>query len=1337
MFQIVNNNTKNDVFSLWNVGSLQESSFVSRNPAEGLYVTHVLEECPFLQSNFGNFVEIGTNKTFSVFLRTNLQPTGQKGNRSENGGVISGVSMAFRGHLKFGPLRFQDVDIRLLAQQSNTSSMLPEKADSGIELKGIYRDNVPKLGMFKTTPLYLRLYIARKQNGSSWGSFQSVVKILGFEKQVNVSFSENGLNFNASGMLHGLYDAQMRCHSCLASWEDQRFAAIGEFGDKSGGLIEALYKVLLGYGTQVLNRATRRVTAFKLREERAKKRVQNILNFTETKRCEMNKAEGEYMAAEKNLKAAELSLKNLERNVSGRLTRLGLQLAELCHVKECSDVCREGVVCRKCDYEVAGKSKETCLDSCYKTEQRRIPLNVSSTLCEKHDCKRIYLKSALLKSYFENTIANITKKVFSFGIKSSNSPSNGYPTLTDVESSYYAQGNSNEDVCTSRNIPRNVYGPVLSNPFEDFGMPSGFHGKKMCRKDRRNGYWDCRVRSEKCSQARFEYENYQKRYTCERSCEVHVTTEIIPKSCCSTVPCAFSIVDVTCVAENVLCSKARSDALKKVVHSPNSSAEVLEKLESARNNVSYWKITKRRADARLLSSSNSLNISQEAVRNLIKAYNITVESRENISKILARPLRLNELLDDSLKSVVKIKGIRFNVKIAEEDGPTVLPVQVTFNLNGSQQELSAVIDFKNLNTSLKSIAKGILNVYMGRALTGNIRRKRSTEESRNLFAVDTSNETVHHTISSLQKYHKLCSEFTNFERSLYEMIMSLYNLTSETKQLINKAVKTNTSEQFNASSVLERWRINETIAAGFGQDVSKNVCLSSLENDRVLAGALRLENEAIKDGFEPLHLTSELLFRNWYSAMENIFGVLIKNCSGFGDCVAFILDNLFEMHEEADVPGADVVQQKIAEVQTMLFNLIQSLDLSIVDAAEISSNILRILNDIKKVKSFCARSPNITKHPEPFTEMGVARTLVQVCNATGDALVYKWRFNRDLLDDQTTNVLLIRNITVSHGGNYTCEVSNHISKEISTPALVVVHPSPSIIVQPMDSLSVVLFSNDSLICKAQSSDDHIVYQWRFKSLNSTTFLRLPNETFPHLKFSPMKAQLEGWYFCNVSNTYGFSISKTSFVKALRSSIPLSTSVMSLSATSKPIGNATVFRRSTQGQGNSHIYSQMLHFLSVVSGHVSNATNPQIKDLRLVNCASIKSAQTRARTIAETCRWKFDYVGGNTTTGSISANKTFQMSAENVIDSARDVQRVAERMLNETNNGVLSFTTGNKKYILEPYSFTVEKFSLTCGPGQQLIQENFRCGKNYVFPFPSNSDPFSSFPLIFSVLFLLL
>ena len=77
-----------------------------------------------------------------------------------------------------------------------------------------------------------------------------------------------------------------------------------------------------------------------------------------------------------------------------------------------------------------------------------------------------------------------------------------------------------------------------------------------------------------------------------------------------------------------------------------------------------------------------------------------------------------------------------------------------------------------------------------------------------------------------------------------------------------------------------------------------------------------------------------------------------------------------------------------------------------------------------------------------------------------------------------------------------------------------------------------------------------------------------------------------------------------------------------------------------------------------------------------------------------------------------------MSAENVIDSARDVQRVAERMLNATNNGVLSFTTDNKKYILEPYSFTVEKFSLMCGPGQELIQENFRCGKNHVFPFLS-------------------
>ena len=1250
-----------------------------------------------------NFVECSSNRTLSAVFYTKLQ-SNKKSNQSESGDKINGVSIAFRGNLKFGPLRFDDVNIELRMQNTELS------------IKGDYREITPKhSGIFKSAPLEPQLYISRVESGSSMGSFQSLVNFLGIEKRVNVSFSRNGLTFNVSGKLHGLYDAFIRFDSPLTSWESQTFVAAGEFVKKSDGLVEALDKALHAFGVDVFNRATRRVASFKLRKERAYTRLENTLAFEKTRRQEMDKAREDFMTAERRLEAAKKVLKNLEGNVSARLKNLTSQLNKFCHMKQCSDVCRKGMVCRNCNYNIAAESRETCLATCFKTEQRVITSNVSSVLCKTQDCTRIYLKSSLSKVNLRNTLASITKEVFSYAMKPTDFFLNNLPQAgTDARSAFFP-GNTNEAVCTTqmRNVDGNLKGPVLSNPFQDTVM-SNSNSERPCETDRRDGQWKCRVHSETCkkSETGFQYEYHQKPYACERLCEVYVSNETIPKSCCSTVPCAFRIVNVTCVAENALCHKIRIDALEKIPSIHNDSTEMLKNLESARANVSYWEIMKRRAAIRLSSASNAFNMSEKAVRNLRKAYNITVQSQKNISNILAQPLRLKELVNKRLKSVefVEFQSVKFNVKVAAIDESAVLPVRIMFKLNGSEEELSAVLNFRNFNASLRSIVKDILSMYM-RVSTGKVRRKRSAEDKNSSFAEPSNRlkETNYLTVSTLQKYHKLCSEFTIYEQALYDIVLSLYNITSESRQLVQEANIRNVSGLFDAIGILEKLIGNETIASKFGSETGKTAYLNSLETDPVLLGALDLQNEAAKDGFEPVNLTSKLLFRNWYSTMENIFNVVLRNCSGFDDCVTYVLDGLTEIYEVTDLPGADNVRQQVREVRTNLVKLIESVDLSIDDAANISSNTLRILQDMTKAKLFCGRLPNITKHPEPLTEIGEAQTLVLSCNATGEFLVYKWRFNGNILDEQTTSVLLIRNTTPSQSGNYTCEVSNYISKETSSPALVIIHPPPSIILQPVDHLSVVLSVNESLQCVAESSENSISYQWWFKSLDSTSYLPLAREIFSHLNFAPMEARYQGRYFCNVSNSFGYSISKTSFVKALYFTLPVPVATLSLSLTRKPGVNATFLQR-TQTLPFAQIQLEISELLLVASGNVSNASKPQIKDLRITSCQLIKARDEQTRDIAEVCQWKFDYVGKNVTSNS-SINDMFEANAQKVITSTRGINSAILRLTKGTNKGGLSFDAGSERYILEPHSLGVETFTLMCSPGQKLIKEDFRCGKN--------------------------
>ena len=467
------------------------------------------------------------------------------------------------------------------------------------------------------------------------------------------------------------------------------------------------------------------------------------------------------------------------------------------------------------------------------------------------------------------------------------------------------------------------------------------------------------------------------------------------------------------------------------------------------------------------------------------------------------------------------------------------------------------------------------------------------------------------------------------------MVSSLQNLSSEARSLQENLIKRNGSSSFNASDVFTRFSVNQTIALKLVM-ASTNVSdmINYLTSDPELSEAKELEREAIQDGREPFHLATKLLFYNWYTIMEDIFNVsaIANECSGMEDCLIYIIDNLYEIYSDIDLPKATQVREHISAINTKLTELTQSVDMTVDDAAEISSETLTILQDMAKVNEICANPPNITKHPEALTKIGVGKTLILICNATGSALAYKWRFNGDILEDRSTKVLLIKNTTVSNTGNYTCEVSNHIATETSIPASVTVHPPPSITVEPDDYLSVTLTTDASLQCLAESSERNITYQWWFKSVNSTSFLPLQNETFPYLNFAPMKATHEGWYFCNVSNAYGSNISRTSLVKALHFTLPVPAATLSL----------TVTRLTAVNKLNASFYQEIRSRISELlsSFHGIQNTGTSVKNLHPVTCWLKNSRNNQSRDILEGCQWEFRYMGKNVTSNS-SVNDEFK------------------------------------------------------------------------------------------------
>ena len=339
-----------------------------------------------------------------------------------HGEINQGVSMIFRGDLKFGALQFHDVDIQLrLRNKVCPNELSIQLQKTGIEFDAKYHSISQKFGIFKTTadvPLNLRIKIAENKNGSYMGSFQSVVKLLGFQKQVNVSFSRSGSTFNTSGKVHGLYNAQVTCTAAgLASWESQTFVADGEFQEHSDDIIHSMSEALNRYAITSHNKAKKREESSRQTERRAKLRLEKAELFMRQTNEKMMRSHKAHDIAKRSLAVAEKHLNYIDRkarNYSKLVDKLRSEIEDLCQIKHCRAICQEGVACSTCYHDIKSKVMGSCFATCHKTQQERIPPFEETAWCQEEKCKRIHSTLGIFKKVFGETLGGIVKSVVTY-----------------------------------------------------------------------------------------------------------------------------------------------------------------------------------------------------------------------------------------------------------------------------------------------------------------------------------------------------------------------------------------------------------------------------------------------------------------------------------------------------------------------------------------------------------------------------------------------------------------------------------------------------------------------------------------------------------------------------------------------------------------------------------------------------------------------------------------------------------------------------------------------------------------------------------------------------------
>ena len=1241
-----------------------------------------------MNTSLKNFVDMKTDTNFSCFLDTILY---KEKNRFHHSEKTDSLSCSFRGTLKVGPLQFNTAQVNLqMGKQINTNIAFQNSA----QLTGTFSESRDlTFGIFQRHPsscMNVRFLFPQNKPGYT-GSFCAICNMFGIKKLVEISISHEGIKFQVRGKMYKRFDASMNCSSRILPWENQAYEVDGQFERNTGetDFASRLKKELKNYANNSISQAIKRKEAVDRAVERARVRLEKVLSLKKVALNKLQRLTSDHALAKKQFETAKRTLESLEtdaKNYSIDIDKLKLDLDNLCNLKQCDEVCQEGIYCSTCYEYIIENSKGMCPATCFRTEQRLIPPYSEVVHCDRQSCKRIHRRNGFFKSIFGGLIGGIVKSVLSFTITAvatvlgapppvAGALGSGVTTLLDT-------GRVDKALCSATKTF--ALGGIRGKSLIGKGVKAVASKAISCQVEQHDGRWRCQVVQVKCKKGRYEYEYEHYPYECKKSCVVETIARTIEKSCCKSVTCASFVANITCVVENAICKKARLDALERISKTKSDAGKLLKNLEHAKSNVSYWNIRMQKGYNKVMRQQRWVNMTMKSADSLEKAYNNTIESRQQLDKLLSKPLKLMSLFNGQLTSAhgIRMKDIRFTAKVFPGNDNKLLPIDITFEANGTLRQLSTVFDFGQINTSLKSISEEIMADISSNVFS-------SSRKRRSVNIPVTKPDTL---LLSLKKYHTYCAKFTNYHDVLYDVAMSLYNLSSK-HLLLQEALSQRDQMALNVTN------LNQTIKGNFS--------LADYKNDPELSEALELRQEEMQQNYESVNSTSNLLIYNWFATVEDMFNSSRMNyeCSGMSDCIKHILDSLLQMFSVIEADGVDHIRQQVKDLGIQLEYLSNSTNTTIEEGLKISSEILSILEKMKEGEVVCAQSPNITKQPEPITEIGIGKVLVLNCNASGTALLYSWTFNGKALQDQKSNVLKISNATVFNSGNYTCIVSNHIAREKSITAVVIIHPPPIITEQPVEYLAAVLAEDDSLQCQVEETSNNVSYQWWFKRENPpSSFAPLPNETFPYISFSPMKAKDEGWYFCQVSNPYGETTSRISFVKALSFTLPVPTAVLSFSLDRKTEKvNSSVQPSNFTGY---EVFSSyiMKHILS----ENSSSDAVQVENLRPINCLFGKTKNESNGDVG-ICSWEFQYIGRNVTS-NVTIDNDFEVNAGMVVNATQELSFTIERLVNATNNSSLSFSVAGNIYFARANSIAIHKYSLVCPKTQVLLQKDFKCGK---------------------------
>lgn len=1301
----------------------------------------LLQKDPFTSSLLGSFIE-NPNSSVTLFVKShNLN------NSSSTSRTAMHLELYINGTVKFGPLKFPNVTIKAeIAANENFKRCGGERKAQDLKLAARFNQTAA-LGRFFTTSQSnsVEIFLPFDSQNKSYGIINATVAILGDSFESQVTISNTSASFKRDIFFFNAYRLSLSGSSRLQPWDYLLLKVTGIFGRSNvGGANDALEDVIKGmikeYIQVIVKNTAQRLVALKNIDKKMGERLEKSKTRLLLSENRTSLAITKYLWALKFQKAALKEVTAAEKNVSVSnqdVNKLKSSFERLCSVTTCPYVCVAGTACNTCYNDLISEEQGLCPAICHNVRKERFPPYKEMATCLEEECDHsggdfFSFVGCNFEKVGKAVLTTAAKAVVTYGLVSVGVPPQvAYPIASGAVT--YAVTGSEEKAAESAAGAAlwQVADPYVT-PYVDkytgmakdaiFGpgdpkspgpeVPDGVVGGVVdaitgCNDE---GEWNCKVERKPCEKNVFNYKFTNVPYSCEISCKVNVIKETVATPCCKEVNCASRMKELRCKEKNVFCRKAREKALSKLNAAKRDLFKPVTKLQKAEKKlrIAEIELSKRKIDLEAASSERS--ILQRVHDAVAKASNISQRANAENRALIKDAIALARLWNSTNQTCpVYIREISFDVTFSSPH-ETSIPVMFKIASKDTEKTIFPVLNFASFNDSLQQISKQIVRELFGNVSVilrsghplNQISSAKRTERRKR--AIDEGKAYV----TNLVEFKKKCALVTNYQHALTDIISSLYKISTQSLMTFNN-VTNKTIRQRHAEA--HDFTINMTQAAEFGltaKDLKES--MKAVSSDEEVIGAVDLIELRNATNHAKVQTAIEVVYRDWEASMERVFNCTSLECNGFVDCMEDFVDNWNYLYQDSTLPEAVRLKRTLAALAMEVKALVSLEDLTVADAAERSSRILQILQDMKNEKIFCAVAPNITNHPEVMKDMKTGQTLELTCKATGDpAPYYRWKKNGVLLLESDAENLRIEKVTTKDSGNYTCEAYNHVSVETSTPSLVLVHPPPTLVHQPPTKLHIPINTGFYLRCKATSLVRPLRYQWLFMPFEANGYRMVENGNFSVLKFTSIQNQEEGFYKCNVSNPFDFTLSHDVHVRVLGFSLV----VPSLGLSFEIVGNYKRLQDSYEDNNQMDIDNTPLHdnerfhldvqfsFKRVVS-NLANLSSNAVRNLTIHDCKSNDQKNV-------SCSASLRLLGLNVT-GPEPTNRTERENARSVVESVNVMKQSVAVLVNESNTGGISLNIKDVILYIDPSSWKTGEYKSMCPTGTMLYVNNFLCGK---------------------------